>query len=319
MKSGERQAAIPSGIATCFLSPLRYTLSIGTTEKEVSQPMTVYLDTAFALNSAVNYFLLLSAARLAGAPIRRGRFLLAAALGGLYAAATFLPSLVFLRAAGIKAVLLAVMALAAFGARRQTIRLALLFAAAAAALAGAAMLAVQLLHIGALILPGGVFYPLSPRAILLLAALLCGLCHLVFSCVTAHSGHLIPLTIRLGPRCVSLCALHDTGNTLKDPLTGEAVLVAGWEVAAQLLPDAALRPEDLLHPADCLPELQRRCPALHPRLIPYHAVGTDSGLLLAVRCDVSSPGQKPAARLVAFSPTPVSRAGEFEVLTGGYV
>ena len=91
--------------------------------------MTVYLDTAFALNSAVNYFLLLSAARLAGAPIRRGRFLLAAALGGLYAAATFLPSLVFLRAAGMKAVLLAVMALAAFGARRQTIRLALLFAA----------------------------------------------------------------------------------------------------------------------------------------------------------------------------------------------
>ena len=53
--------------------------------------MTVYLDTAFAVNGSVNYLLLLSAAYLAGAPLRRGRFLLAAALGGLYAAASFVP------------------------------------------------------------------------------------------------------------------------------------------------------------------------------------------------------------------------------------
>lgn len=91
--------------------------------------MTVYLDTAFAVNGSVNYLLLLSAAYLAGAPLRRGRFLLAAALGGLYAAASFVPALAFLRTAGMKAVLLAVMALTAFGARRQTVKLALLFAA----------------------------------------------------------------------------------------------------------------------------------------------------------------------------------------------
>lgn len=97
--------------------------------------MTVYLDTAFAVNGSVNYLLLLSAAYLAGAPLRRGRFLLAAALGGLYAAASFVPALAFLRTAGMKAVLLAVMALTAFGARRQTVKLALLFAAISAALA----------------------------------------------------------------------------------------------------------------------------------------------------------------------------------------
>ena len=34
--------------------------------------MTVYLDTAFAVNGSVNYLLLLSAAYLAGAPLRRG-------------------------------------------------------------------------------------------------------------------------------------------------------------------------------------------------------------------------------------------------------
>ena len=36
--------------------------------------MTVYLDTAFAVNGSVNYLLLLSAAYLAGAPLRRVEF-----------------------------------------------------------------------------------------------------------------------------------------------------------------------------------------------------------------------------------------------------
>ena len=147
--------------------------------------------------------------------------MLAAALGGLYAAASFVPALAFLRTAGMKAVLLAVMALTAFGARRQTVQLALLFRRDQRRAGRAAMLAAQLLRLDPLLLPGGVFYPLRARAILFLAALCCGLCHLIFSRVTAHSGQLVPLTLRIGTRTgmrtVPLTALLDTGNTLKDP------------------------------------------------------------------------------------------------------
>lgn len=279
--------------------------------------MTVYLDTAFAVNGSVNYLLLLSAAYLAGAPLRRGRFLLAAALGGLYAAASFVPVLAFLRNAGMKAVLLAVMALTAFGARRQTVKLALLFAAISAALAGAAMLAAQLLRLDPLLLPGGVFYPLRARAILFLAALCCGLCHLILSRVTAHSGQLVPLTLRIGTRTVPLTALLDTGNTLKDPLTGESVLVVDGSIAAQLLPDAGLSTASLADPAGLFASLSEQYPFCRFRLIPYRAVGTVSGLLLAVRCEVSGKSGKPELKLVAFSPTPVSQTGEFDALIGG--
>ena len=279
--------------------------------------MTVYLDTAFAVNGSVNYLLLLSAAYLAGAPLRRGRFLLAAALGGLYAAASFVPALAFLRTAGMKAVLLAVMALTAFGARRLT----LLFAAISAALAGAAMLAAQLLRLDPLLLPGGVFYPLRARAILFLAALCCGLCHLILSRVTAHSGQRVPLTLRIGTRTgmrtVPLTALLDTGNTLKDPLTGESVLGVDRSIAAQLLPDAGLSTASLADPAGLFASLSEQYPFCRFRLIPYRAVGTVSGLLLAVRCEVSGKSGKPELKLVAFSPTPVSQTGEFDALIGG--
>ena len=51
----------------------------------------VYWDRVVVLNGIVDYLLLLSAAWLSGLPLRRGRLVLWAALGGLYAGAVFLP------------------------------------------------------------------------------------------------------------------------------------------------------------------------------------------------------------------------------------
>ena len=47
----------------------------------------IYVDTLFLLNAVVDYLLLLAAARLAGEPLTRLRFLLGALLGGGYAVA----------------------------------------------------------------------------------------------------------------------------------------------------------------------------------------------------------------------------------------
>ena len=49
----------------------------------------VYLDSVFTLNTLMDYLLCLATARLAGIPLRRGRYLLAALAGGAYAAAVF--------------------------------------------------------------------------------------------------------------------------------------------------------------------------------------------------------------------------------------
>ena len=44
----------------------------------------VYLDRVLLLNLLVDYLLLLTTARLAGIPLRRGRLALCAAVGALY-------------------------------------------------------------------------------------------------------------------------------------------------------------------------------------------------------------------------------------------
>ena len=93
----------------------------------------VYWDRVVVLNGIVDYLLLLSAAWLSGLPLRRGRLVLWAALGGLYAGEVFLPGLEVLGVPIIRAAAGIVMAL---GAMKWRWRPAGVFLLLAAGLAG---------------------------------------------------------------------------------------------------------------------------------------------------------------------------------------
>ena len=207
--------------------------------------MTVYADEAFLLNGAVDYLLLICAAKLGGGRIARLRLLAAALFGGLYAAAALFAPLGVLQGLPMKLVSLVIMLLIAFGAGRQTLRTGLLFLAAVCAFAGAAVLAAQLFGTGVLVLPGGTFYAVSVLGLLLLAGLLYMLCYTVFSCTAQHGGEIRTMTLLYGGNQVPVRALHDTGCTLRDPMTGERVLVADADALRALLPDASITPAAL--------------------------------------------------------------------------
>ena len=136
-------------------------------------------------------------------------------------------------------------------------------------------------------------------------------CRLCLRCFARHrGGELTVLTLSLGDRQVGCTALRDNGNTLRDPISGQPVLVAGWPLAARLLPDPGLCGEAFAEPAALMERLSRTAPELRTRLIPYRAVGTEGGILLAVRLDrVLDNGRPAPIRLLAVSPTELSDGG----------
>lgn len=305
----------PAGIATGFLPRTAYTLSCGWAKG--GRSMTVWAERVFFLNALLNFLLLLGSARLAGAPAPLRRLLPAASLGGVYAVLALVPALGFLQTAGMKLVAAAVMLLLAFGAERRTLRLGLIFWALAAAFAGLVLLCTQVFRTGLLVVGGSAYYPVSFFGLLLVAAAVYLAARLVFPRLLQHGGgQIVPLTLRLGTCELPLRALRDSGNTLCDPITGEAALVVDAQTAAELLPQADLTPARLSAPAALLPELAQRYPALRFRLLPYRAVGTSAGLLLAVRCELVDAGGRARRALAAFSPTPVSDGGAYHALTG---
>ena len=154
----------------------------------------------------------------------------------------------------------------------------------------------------------GIFYTNVDGGVLLIAS---AAAYVVLTVVFRASagnrlkGLLVPVTLVWEERQVRLTALCDTGNALRDPTTGRPVLVAEGMRLGGLFP-AELRPflsyDALRSPADLLGRLGEW--RVRFRLIPYHAIGTAGGMLLALRADWGEVGGKRYDRLmVALSPT----------------
>ena len=188
---------------------------------------TVYLDARFALDLAVNYCLLACAARLDGGAVRRRRLALAAGLGAGYGVLTLLPGLGALGHPVGAALAAAGMLLAAYGPSDRLLRRGALFLVLSCAFGG--VLVLVSLARGSSAGAGGLLGPsLGMRGILIAAALSYGALSLVLGrqfAKTQAEGGLCPLTLTKGEKTLRLLALIDTGNTLRDPLTGDARIV----------------------------------------------------------------------------------------------
>lgn len=288
-------------------------------ERKGGGNLRVCAEALFALNWAIDTSLLACSARLCGERLRWGRLAASGALGGVYAVAAVLPGADFLRLAVVEACAAGLFCLTAFGASGRLFRLTAFFFALAACFAGIVFAVTQTVGTGLMRLPGGGVYPVNAAGLLAVAGVLLALCRLLFSGFAQHTRREVrELTLSLCGRTLSLRALLDTGNTLKDPLTNEPVLVANWTAAQTLLPGVSLCEEDFHHAPELMQRLSREAPEIKCRLIPYRAVGVSEGLLLAVRCEIREKSGIPKKALAAFSPTPVS-GGEFEALTGGSI
>ena len=275
--------------------------------------MRIYVDAVFVLNFAVNYLLLRASARLSASAAVQYRLILGALIGACYAVAVYLPGCGWMRSVLCKPVIAALMLLAAFGSKRSTFRIGAVFGALTLVLCGA-VYGVQLLQNGRVHYRGDtLFYPVSFFTLLLTAAAVSLACRLLLPKLTHAAHSVLPVTLRLGAKCVHLTALRDSGNTLTDPIGGGSVLTVYWKAAKNLLP-VSVTQEEISAPAN----LALRLKELSPRLIPYRAVGTASGLLLALPCEITMENHTKIG-LVALSPTPVSDGGAYEALTGGNV
>ena len=283
----------------------------------------VYVDSVFLLNGLMDYLLCLVTARLAGIPLRRRRYFLAALAGGSYAVAVFLPGCGFLTLWPAKLATGVLLALVAFGGERYLLRLTLLLFALSCGLAGG-VLGLSLLTGSTMPRANGIFYTDVNGKVLLASSVAAYLLvTVVFRAAARHGvrAEQLPVRISVGGRTSELTALWDSGNGLRDPASGQPVLVTAPGSLDAILPEGVRRlltPDLLRFPVDLLEPLRQAAPELRPRLIPYRAVGTSAGLLLAVRTDwVEICGTRYPGVAAALSPTALGTG--YAALWGGDV
>lgn len=273
----------------------------------------VYLDLLILLNFVANYLLLLAAARLSGRVIHRPRLMISAALGAGYAALPFL-GFAWLAQPVCKIASGVLMSVISFGREKGLLRVTLVFFGASAALGGMVW-AAELLGGHGLTLENGVLYSWVDIRLLLLLLILCyGVLTSVSQRMFCHrSRELVPVKVRANGRDIKLIVLLDTGNTLTDPATNRAVLVVEGRVCRELLPMDV--------PLNAPVEAMERLSLAGEKgfcLLPYRAVGVESGLLLAMRTESVAVGDTVhKGILMALSPTAVSDGGGYQGLIGG--
>ena len=242
--------------------------------------MVVYLDLLFIVNALMDGVTLLAAARLGGVRAQKGRLIFASALGGGYAVlGAVLPVLTALPlrlAAGLG------LCAAAFCGERCFVRLCALYGIVAASFAG---LAAALSAAGGrrLLLPAGYYFAVPLRVLVLAAAVGYAVSGVLLRGDARHSAlnrELETLTIRLGANRIAVRVLHDTGNELTEPVSGRPVAVLERKTAERLLGRPLPCGSASAQLAALPREIAARC-----GLLPFHAVGTDGGLLLYFRPD----------------------------------
>lgn len=258
--------------------------------------MEVYLDLVILLNFFVDFFLLLGTNRLCGYPSAVGRIVLAGAIGGLYGGACLLPGFsLFLGNTFWRVVALCLISIIAFGFSRETVRKTAVFVLLSMALGGIAIGFGQ-----------GGFWTLIAGA-----GGVCLMCAVGFREKLGATAY-IPLELSYKDVKLKLTAMQDTGNTLRDPLTGDYVIIIGVDAAMKL---TGLTRAQLEDPVSALANADFS----GFRLIPYKTVGQSQGMLLALRIPSVKIGSWKGSRLVALSPRELGSKGTYQALTGGVI
>lgn len=255
--------------------------------------MGVYLDLAVLLNVAVDFFLLMGTNTLAGFPSDWKRVVPAAVLGGLYGGICLLPGFFFMGRHHWRLIFLGLMASVAFGWNRGSVKRIGIFILLSMAMGGIALGFGQG-RLGTLLLSGAVVWLL---------------CRLSFGGGVGRQEY-VPVSIAYGGREVQVLALKDSGNSLRDPVTGEQVLVLSGAAASEL---TGLSPAQLESPLETL--VSGVLPGL--RLVPYRTVGQGSSMMLALRFENVKIGSRRQSALIAFAPRGLGEETMYQALTGG--
>ena len=223
----------------------------------------VYVDTLFFLNLAVDYFLLVLTAKVAGAYIKRSRLLVSALVGALLAVLLYFLPLPKALALVLRLAVCCVTALAAFMGEpgKSWPRLLGIFVMVTLLLAGI-VLGLSELGGGAYMQNGILYFEISGTVMVLSFTAVYVLSGLVLGKGRASPGRSYQeVTAEMGERSVRFRALTDSGNLLRDPMSGRKVIVVEGRAIAPLfdgMTGELLQSLEALAPETALEQL-RRC------------------------------------------------------------
>ncbi|MBQ4153692.1 MAG: sigma-E processing peptidase SpoIIGA [Clostridia bacterium] len=202
--------------------------------------MTVYADVLIILNLFINFFILQLTSKLCKDGYRLYRMIISSLIGALFSLYIFLPPAGFFSETLLKLSLSAVMVLVCFGfdSIKSLFRRVAVFFGATFLYAGLMLGIWQVLKPANMAINNGIIYlDISPTVLITATALSYIIISLIrrISTKQAIMGERFEIEITLNGKSVTTTALADTGNSLKDAVTGKPIVIIEQALASQLV------------------------------------------------------------------------------------
>lgn len=255
--------------------------------------MTIYLDVILMENLCMNYIILFATGLICKQKIKQFRIIISSILGGLYAILSFIPILKIYSNIICKIILSITMIYIAFNAKnfKVLVKQLVLFYLISFAFGGSAFFLLYFIKPQDILIRNGYLTGTYPLKIALLGGILgFVIVNIAFKIVKSKISKkdmFCDIDIFFNKKSKTIKAMIDTGNLLKDPISGNPVIVVEKSELEELIPKEIIdnlntilngENKDITN-SNLIQYLSKF------RIIPFSSLGKQNGMLLGFMAD----------------------------------
>ena len=254
--------------------------------------MTIYIDIVLLENLLMNYIILLGTGYIIKAKIKHIKLIISSFIGAIYALLAYM-EIFPIYANFITKMLLAIcMIYIGFNPKKLKglIKELIVFFLVSFSLGGCAFALLYMIKPQEIFVKNGVYIGVYPLKIALLGGITGFIItYISFKVVKNHINKneiIYTAIIKIEEKKLEIKVLLDTGNMLKDPITGDTVIIVEKEKLYEILPIELLNDIDNFFEINnkiIKNEYQTRL-----RIIPFTSVGKRNGMMVGIKADYVS-------------------------------
>lgn len=253
--------------------------------------MTIYIDVIIIENLIMNYIILYATGLISKNKIYNLRIILASLIGAIYSIMEYVSNLKIYSNVIIKILLSIIIVFIAFNPQniKKMSKQLLLFYLTTFTFGGVATYLIYVLKPQDIIIKNGIYAGTYVLKTIFIGAIL-GSIILIVAFKTAKNkinkkDMICKIKIHINGKEKNINAMIDTGNMLKEPLTGHSVIVVEKVVLYDLLPKEILNNIDYILGGDLkkIPENIKNEYISRLKIIPFSSLGKQNGMLIGIK------------------------------------
>lgn len=254
--------------------------------------MTIYLDVILMENICMNYIILFATGLIVKVNIKQIRIMLSSLLGGIYAILSFAPVLQIYSNIIFKIIISIVMVYIAFNAKNIKVLLkqVILFYLVSFAFGGCAFFLLYFIKPQDILMRNGYLTGTYPIKIALLGGIVgFVIVNIAFKIVKGRISKkdmFCTIEIHFKQKTTTVKAMIDTGNLLKEPISGMPVIVVEKQELEDIIPRKIIENLNVIltggNTEEILEEAKEYLPKF--RVVPFSSLGKQNRIIIRIYC-----------------------------------